>query len=608
MRKRVLTTARPKTLYGKPLNGAMLGSLAEAYVAAINAGGTPTISTAWDRVVDTQCADAVEGAARAYIESMHTLLAASAAAPATPQPPRSSAGAAQPLFSGRSGAVYAAESTIVEDEEMHAAHASSMQAALTYFRVHAVQDPERTPPYETRLRTEIDTAHARIRAANEAASSAFCLELLERLQELASKRVSALRRDGAAAGSDGAVVTATSVAVAYREASDAVSVHFLSEARGPAKSRALAEFLLTRLPRTLSEAAAVSDESYAARAAAADARVSDLGQQLAAARGRERSSADALEQERRSFEAALATQARQEAEAVERLKGALESRTGELDRLSTRYDHLLATSEAQRVRADEAAAASRADLQAAFKRLDELQVSVSSRTLSLQSLRTQIHSSRYVCLPQCSEQSTRVGQLMEVAVLSQKLAEAEVARAGVERVAAELRLSLAEESRAAALMAVRTQASDFYGSGIAVLSTTRRYRAPFRLRRTRQCAFARTRSFCMRAFVSRRTFFSPRTTKRRSASTSGESRELLREYCPCVRAPGGYKSYCIAACRKAKLAQVESERLTMEADLTIMTNVASKLKAAVARAAKGAVKPPALDKVEQRVFDSLDSA
>ncbi len=131
----------------------MLGSLAEAYVTAINSGGTPTISTAWDRVVDTQCADAVEGSARTYIESMHTALA-SATKPdpslkATPTP-----GGA--LFaSSRGTTVYAAESTIVEEEQMHAAHAASMQAALAFFRVHAVQDQERTPPYEVRLRISL---------------------------------------------------------------------------------------------------------------------------------------------------------------------------------------------------------------------------------------------------------------------------------------------------------------------------------------------------------------------------------------------------------------------------------------------------------------------
>ena len=62
-----------------------------------------------------------------------------------------------------------------------------------------------------------------------------------------------------------------------------------------------------------------------------------------------------------------------------------------------------------------------------------------------------------------------------------------------------------------------------------------------------------------------------------------------------------------ATCRKAKLAQVESERLSLEADLSVLTSVAAKLKAAAARATpKGAVKPPALDRVEQRVYDSLE--
>jgi len=42
-------------VYGRPLNGAMLCSLARAYVSALNSSGTPTISTAWERVVASQC-------------------------------------------------------------------------------------------------------------------------------------------------------------------------------------------------------------------------------------------------------------------------------------------------------------------------------------------------------------------------------------------------------------------------------------------------------------------------------------------------------------------------------------------------------------------------
>ena len=60
-------------------------------------------------------------------------------------------------------------------------------------------------------------------------------------------------------------------------------------------------------------------------------------------------------------------------------------------------------------------------------------------------------------------------------------------------------------------------------------------------------------------------------------------------------------------CSKAKLAQVESEKLTLETDLSVLTSVAAKLKTAVSRAQpKGAAKVPALDRVEQRMYDGLD--
>lgn len=50
----------------------------------------------------------------------------------------------------RSSQSYAAESTIVEEEEMHGAHATCAQTALSFFQSRAVQDPEKTPPFEVR--------------------------------------------------------------------------------------------------------------------------------------------------------------------------------------------------------------------------------------------------------------------------------------------------------------------------------------------------------------------------------------------------------------------------------------------------------------------------
>ena len=305
-----------------------------------------------------------------------------------------------------------------------------------------------------RLRAEIDAAHTRIRAANDAASTAYCLELLDRLQarhssavsriqfcrpnpwsdasrvqDLASSRMAGLRHSAGAVAEDGAgVVSATAVATAYREASDTVNQHYMAAARGPGKFRALSDFLLTRLPRRLDDAAATADESHAAHVAALNSHIAALGQEVAAARGREKAAAEALTQERRSFETALGEQTRTGAATVERLKGELELRTGELDRLSSRFDKLLAASEAQSVRADDAAAGAREQLAAAHARIDELQ-------------------------------SARVSGLLESAVLSQRLAEAEAARGALERQAAELRLAIAEEARAAASLALRTQVS-----------------------------------------------------------------------------------------------------------------------------------------------------
>ena len=203
----------------------------------------------------------------------------------------------------------------------------------------------------------------------------------------------------------------------------------MSEARGPGKFSALVDFLLTRLPRTLADAAATADESYSAQAAAFKAQLSSLGQEVAAARGREKAASDSLDQERHAFERALSDQGRLSADAIERLRGELESRTSELARLSSRFDKLLATSEAQSVRADEAAAAAHAELAAAHQRIDALQ-------------------------------SSRISGLLESAVLSQRLAESEATRGDLERQAGELRLSVFEESRAALTMAARMQAAE----------------------------------------------------------------------------------------------------------------------------------------------------
>lgn len=69
LRKKVSTTLKPKKMVGKTLSGPMLVALAENYVAAFNSGGAPVISTAWDRVIESQCDQALEAAKEVFTKA-----------------------------------------------------------------------------------------------------------------------------------------------------------------------------------------------------------------------------------------------------------------------------------------------------------------------------------------------------------------------------------------------------------------------------------------------------------------------------------------------------------------------------------------------------------
>ncbi|KAF0719722.1 Aste57867_844 [Aphanomyces stellatus] len=75
MKKRLFEKAQPKSLFGKALNGAMFTNLAKSYVEALNSGKAPVISSAWTRVVQAQCEDAVDDAVDQFKKDMHARVA-----------------------------------------------------------------------------------------------------------------------------------------------------------------------------------------------------------------------------------------------------------------------------------------------------------------------------------------------------------------------------------------------------------------------------------------------------------------------------------------------------------------------------------------------------
>jgi len=60
----------PKVLNDRPLNSLMFAGLVESYTNAINQGGVPTLSTAWESISQEECSAALEGAVKLYENEM----------------------------------------------------------------------------------------------------------------------------------------------------------------------------------------------------------------------------------------------------------------------------------------------------------------------------------------------------------------------------------------------------------------------------------------------------------------------------------------------------------------------------------------------------------
>jgi hypothetical protein len=423
LRKKILASAaaRPKALYGKVLTGALFASLVEAYVAALNTGGTPVISSAWDRVVETQGATAV---------------AAGAAAARTV----------------RGSASDAALSGVLELEELFDVEAAAERAAFSAFAAVVVE----SSAHEGALRMKLREDAALFRASNEAASKAACEAAL--VPALAKARdiltLSARKGEGAGAsvaassilssepdsgeaalraalaGAREATPSATTVARAFTDATRSITAILAESGRGPYRQKALAAALQgQQLSCLLADAAACVDEGVSAERVASDALLSATRAALVMARGELAAANEAVRSTETAAETAAAAAAVAAASELARARDALSVKEAEVARLAERFDRLSAGLEASGARASEAAAAAAADLASARSRIEDLLVA-------------------------------RSDSLLAVATVSQRLAAAEAARGDSERVAAEASRSLAAEERACALLIERVKTSE----------------------------------------------------------------------------------------------------------------------------------------------------
>ena len=68
--RKVFLNLRPKSLEGQALSGTMLAELADCYVQAINSDAVPTITTAWERVIDAELARVFDAACQSFNQQL----------------------------------------------------------------------------------------------------------------------------------------------------------------------------------------------------------------------------------------------------------------------------------------------------------------------------------------------------------------------------------------------------------------------------------------------------------------------------------------------------------------------------------------------------------
>lgn len=74
LKEKILFLAEPKQLQGVNLNSRMFCAMTKNFIEAINEGGVPNISSAWEFIVENECSDLYQDAANNYNQELKKYL------------------------------------------------------------------------------------------------------------------------------------------------------------------------------------------------------------------------------------------------------------------------------------------------------------------------------------------------------------------------------------------------------------------------------------------------------------------------------------------------------------------------------------------------------
>ncbi|KAJ8537338.1 hypothetical protein ON010_g13258 [Phytophthora cinnamomi] len=314
LKNKLAALLKPKTMMGKVLNGAMLVSLTENYVAAFNSGSSPVITSVWDRVLESQCDQALESAKQVFQTAMDDAIAE------------------------KHGPVMVNEAMHtrpVEDAELLAAYEAAREAAEKELAQEDIATYSSIESYFLQLSEYALEILQTKYTDNDAASTTYNRELLLELYQPEDDIID----DLASAFGNGAQYLQDKL-TASRDLLESVVGQYNVRALGPCKSLVLNSFLTDKMVAGVFEWGTIVKRFFRANESKLMMDIATTQQHLRSVEAKVRAAQDMLTQQKDSYERAVLSINERITSERSTLQDEIQSKQAELERTNLQVERL----------------------------------------------------------------------------------------------------------------------------------------------------------------------------------------------------------------------------------------------------------------------------
>ncbi|POM72054.1 Guanylate-binding protein [Phytophthora palmivora] len=314
LRNKMSTLLLPKTMMSKVLNGSMLVSLTENYVEAFNSGSSPVITSVWDRVLESQCEQALDSAKQVFQSTMNISIAEKTSANMVNQVMRTC-----PLEGDELVTVYEKACEIAEKELAH-----EDIAAYSLLEQYLLQLSEYTLAV---LKSKY--------VDNDEASTSYNRELL---LELCSPKKKSIKDPTSFSGYDSSYLH--DQLTSFRDVLEEIVVEYNHRAMGPRKRSTLNNYLIEQMVEGILDWGAMVKTVFRSNEAKLVNDIASTQQDLRSVEEKVRVALELLAQQKSSYEHAI--QSVNERTTIERstLHDEIESTQAEIERTRLQVGNL----------------------------------------------------------------------------------------------------------------------------------------------------------------------------------------------------------------------------------------------------------------------------